>query len=191
MAGVDGPESQPSGNAGNAAIETMTLSERRAILSSMCGVVSVISKRAAADRYAPRFKAPLFCFRQEHTGRMCTRSLRCPQHTDSQRKYVRQTMLDAPEDGSALVADKEKDMIDVDTWEEGDSLASLLTAQVSAHCWFYYSSVNQAPFSRVTTSRRREPKRRRPSRRRRRPVLPHRRRSVRRRKAPRKAAGRS
>lgn len=66
---------------------------------------------------------------------MCTRSLRCPQHTDSQRKYVRQTMLEAPEssDGSALVAgaaDKEKDMIDVDTWEEGDSLASLLTAQV-------------------------------------------------------------
>lgn len=30
----------------------------------------------------------------------------------------------------AIGADKDKDMIDVDTWEEGDSLASLLTAQV-------------------------------------------------------------
>ena len=43
-------------------IETMALNERRTILSTMCGVVS------------------------EHTGRMCTRSLRCPQHSDVQRK---------------------------------------------------------------------------------------------------------
>jgi len=88
----------------------------------------------------------------EHTGRMCTRSLRCPQHTDVQRKSVREFMhqrhviadppaaKDHPEPLLASVpvpappdvVDKEKD-IDVDTWEEGDSLASLLTAQVQSH----------------------------------------------------------
>lgn len=45
-----------------AGMETLAMSERRTILSTMCGVVS------------------------EHTGRMCTRSLRCPQHSDVQRK---------------------------------------------------------------------------------------------------------
>lgn len=69
---------------------------------------------------------------------MCTRSLRCPQHTDSQRKNVRQVMLDhhtESSDGHLIpaVGDKEKEMIDVDTWEEGDSLASLLTAQVGSN----------------------------------------------------------
>ena len=34
--------------------------------------------------------------------------------------------------------DKDKEMIDVDTWEEGDSLASLLTAQVELPTAFSY-----------------------------------------------------
>ena len=103
--------SGPSDFTGAAGMETMAVSDRRTILSSMCGVVS------------------------EHTGRMCTRSLRCPQHTDVQRKGVRQVMLenDSLLDAAAVagigLADKDKE-IDVDTWEEGDSLASLLTAQV-------------------------------------------------------------
>ena len=105
-------------------MDVLSLGERRNLLLTMCGVVS------------------------EHTGRMCTRSLRCPQHTDVQRKSVRDTVFAQVASSSsssssaagvgepALVAagcdptDKDKE-IDVDTWEEGDSLASLLTAQVS------------------------------------------------------------
>lgn len=93
----------------------------------------------------------LCCQSIEHTGRMCTRSLRCPQHTDVQRKSVRDTVfaqVASFSSSSATAAgggagepptlaavgcdptnDKDKE-IDVDTWEEGDSLASLLTAQV-------------------------------------------------------------
>lgn len=45
-------------------------------------------------------------------------------------------MLDADTHGHLLPGDKEKEMIDVDTWEEGDSLASLLTAQVIQNAHF-------------------------------------------------------
>jgi len=115
---------------GAGCMDTMAVTERRTILSSMCGVVS------------------------EHTGRMCTRSLRCPQHTDVQRKGVREVMLPSgSEHGDLLDAavatssglrlglvDKDKE-IDVDTWEEGDSLASLLTAQVWRVVFFNFSFV--------------------------------------------------
>ncbi len=77
----------------------------------------------------------------EHTGKMCTRSLRCPQHSDSQRKSVRAALLSTSHPQQPLLAgaigmdskdnNSSKEMIDVDTWDEqGDSLASLLTAQV-------------------------------------------------------------
>ena len=101
-----------TGATGAAGIEAMAVADRRTILTNMCGVVS------------------------EHTGRMCTRSLRCPQHTDVQRKGVRQVMLehDSLLDAAAVagigLGDSKDKEIDVDTWEEGDSLASLLTAQV-------------------------------------------------------------
>lgn len=72
---------------------------------------------------------------------MCTRSLRCPQHTDSQRKNVRQVILENhSETDSHLLpgtgGDKDKEMIDVDTWDEGDSIASLLTTQVRGFLLF-------------------------------------------------------
>jgi len=106
-----GQDPTASSTTGGTAIEPLAMNERRTILSTMCGVVS------------------------EHTGRMCTRSLRCPQHSDVQRKGVRQFMLsqESNSEPPALTSDptdKEKD-IDVDTWEEGDSLASLLTAQTN------------------------------------------------------------
>ncbi len=83
---------------------------------------------------------------------MCTRSLRCPQHTDSQRKNVRQVILEHhTETESHLLptigGDKDKEMIDVDTWEEGDSLASLLTAQVR---WFF-NQISMAPPQKSVT----------------------------------------
>lgn len=78
--------------------ENMSLDEKKALLQQICGVVS------------------------EHTKKLCTRSMRCPQHTDDQRKEMRAhleiTMLGnqnngANQDGNSL--------IDIDTFEEGDS----------------------------------------------------------------------
>ncbi|XP_030076506.1 ataxin-7-like protein 3 isoform X1 [Microcaecilia unicolor] len=49
--------------------ETLGPEELRALLTTQCGVIS------------------------EHTKKMCTRSLRCPQHTDEQRRSVRVYLL--------------------------------------------------------------------------------------------------
>ncbi|XP_029429237.1 ataxin-7-like protein 3 isoform X2 [Rhinatrema bivittatum] len=49
--------------------ETLGPEELRALLTTQCGVIS------------------------EHTKKMCTRSLRCPQHTDDQRRSVRVYLL--------------------------------------------------------------------------------------------------
>lgn len=147
--GADGSEGSNAGGGaggGGSGIEAIGLMERRTLLTTMCGVISVnfdlsifyISNRLALHHVFLIYFFFVFLFfkyLKEHTGRMCTRSLRCPQHTDSQRKSVRQIMLDnsvTESDGHLLpaISDKDKEMIDVDTWEEGDSLASLLTAQV-------------------------------------------------------------
>jgi SAGA-associated factor 11 len=47
----------------------MNFEERRITLAQMCGVVS------------------------EHTGKLCTRSVRCPKHTEEQRNNVRMAVL--------------------------------------------------------------------------------------------------
>lgn len=57
-------------DATSAALETMRPDERRNLLSHICGVVS------------------------EHTRKLCTRSLRCPQHSDEQRRALRSSVLD-------------------------------------------------------------------------------------------------
>uniref|UniRef100_A0A8C0GBZ2 Ataxin 7 like 3 n=1 Tax=Chelonoidis abingdonii TaxID=106734 RepID=A0A8C0GBZ2_CHEAB len=49
--------------------ETLGPEELRSVLTTQCGVIS------------------------EHTKKMCTRSLRCPQHTDEQRRSVRVYLL--------------------------------------------------------------------------------------------------
>lgn len=70
--------------------EVMTFEERKAVLMQMCGVVS------------------------EHTKKMCTRSHRCPQHTDEQRRYVRHSLL-----GRSGLADASDEVqVDVDTVED-------------------------------------------------------------------------
>ena len=71
--------------------EQLPVTERKNVLNAICGVVS------------------------EHTGRLCTKSLRCPQHSDDQRKELRQTM--GVEDVDSV---KE---IDVDTWEQEDPIS--------------------------------------------------------------------
>ncbi|KAJ7369739.1 Ataxin-7-like protein 3 [Desmophyllum pertusum] len=88
------------------AFEPLGNEEKKALLSQTCGVIS------------------------EHTARMCTRSHRCPQHSDEQRQSVRLLLLGYAEveppvgrlrpDGSSLEPD---DVIDVDSYEDGDGQA--------------------------------------------------------------------
>jgi len=69
--------------------EGMSKEERRTLLLTTCGVIS------------------------EHTKKLCTRSMRCPQHSDDQRRGVRIQLLGRGDD----------EIVDIDTYEEGDSQA--------------------------------------------------------------------
>ncbi|OWF39080.1 ataxin-7-like protein 3 [Mizuhopecten yessoensis] len=70
--------------------ELMTVEERKQLLLQTCGVIS------------------------EHTKKMCTRSHRCPQHTDEQRRQVRVFLL-----GHANVEDDVH--IDIDSLDDVDN----------------------------------------------------------------------
>lgn len=70
--------------------ENMSIIDKRALLMQICGVVS------------------------EHTKKVCTRSVRCPQHTDDQRKEIRAN-LESSNNGQDNL------QVDVDTYEESDS----------------------------------------------------------------------
>ncbi|KYN38804.1 Ataxin-7-like protein 3 [Trachymyrmex septentrionalis] len=67
--------------------ENMSLVDKRALLTQICGVMS------------------------EHTKKLCTRSVRCPQHTDEQRREVRANLESNGQDNLH---------VDVDTYEEND-----------------------------------------------------------------------
>ncbi|XP_071156233.1 ataxin-7-like protein 3 [Mytilus galloprovincialis] len=67
--------------------EMMTIDERKNLLTHTCGVIS------------------------EHTKKMCTRSHRCPQHSDEQRIQVRQFLISGDDDVH----------IDIDTLDDPDS----------------------------------------------------------------------
>ncbi|XP_046750987.1 ataxin-7-like protein 3 [Diprion similis] len=72
--------------------ENMSVEDKRALLTQICGVVS------------------------EHTKKLCTRSMRCPQHTDDQRKDMRAN-LETTNNGHS---NQDNLHVDVDTYEEGD-----------------------------------------------------------------------
>lgn len=72
--------------------EMMTIDERRNLLTHTCGVIS------------------------EHTKKMCTRSHRCPQHTDEQRIQVRQFLLSGEDDVH----------IDIDSIDDPESVRDAL-----------------------------------------------------------------
>ena len=57
--------------------EGMTNDEKRILFTQFCGVIS------------------------ENTGKLCNRSMRCPQHSDEQRRNVRALVLQQPENGLA------------------------------------------------------------------------------------------
>uniref|UniRef100_A0A0B7AB00 SAGA-associated factor 11 homolog n=2 Tax=Arion vulgaris TaxID=1028688 RepID=A0A0B7AB00_9EUPU len=72
--------------------EAMTLEDKKALLLNSCGVVS------------------------EHTKRMCTRTGKCAQHTDEQRRQVRQLLL-----RQSRAHDMEDIHIDIDTYDDAES----------------------------------------------------------------------
>ncbi|KAJ0173519.1 hypothetical protein K1T71_010668 [Dendrolimus kikuchii] len=57
-------------NDGGATYESMSANEKKNLLLQICGVVS------------------------EHTKKLCTRSIRCPQHTEEQRRALRNSVLE-------------------------------------------------------------------------------------------------
>ncbi|WAR04408.1 AT7L3-like protein [Mya arenaria] len=65
--------------------------EKKTLLMSTCGVIS------------------------GHTKKMCTRSHKCPQHSDDQRRHVRQFLL------GTGVGGEDDDHVDIDTYVDGDS----------------------------------------------------------------------
>ncbi|XP_067009919.1 ataxin-7-like protein 3 [Anabrus simplex] len=79
---------------GNMNYDSMTYEEKKNLLVQICGVIS------------------------EHTRRLCTRSMRCPQHTDEQRRAVRAALLN-PQISEVIVG-PDTVQVDVDTYEEGD-----------------------------------------------------------------------
>lgn len=83
-------ESSPSN------FENMSLDEKKTLLQQICGVVS------------------------EHTKKLCTRSMRCPQHSDEQRRDMRANLETnaSHNNGSGAAQDLH---IDIDTYEETDS----------------------------------------------------------------------
>jgi SAGA-associated factor 11 len=94
--------STKSDDSGLAAYENMLLEDRKALLLNTCGVIS------------------------EHTKRMCTRSSRCPQHTDEQRRAVRQYLLHGISNGSAAaetdaLGAASSEVVDIDTLDDTDS----------------------------------------------------------------------
>ncbi|KAM6174922.1 ataxin-7-like protein 3 isoform 2-T2 [Erethizon dorsatum] len=80
--------------------ETLGPEELRSLLTTQCGVIS------------------------EHTKKMCTRSLRCPQHTDEQRRTVRIYFL-----GPSAVLPEVESSLDNDSFDMADSQALLSRLQ--------------------------------------------------------------
>jgi SAGA-associated factor 11 len=78
--------------------ESMTLDDKRTLLQQICGVVS------------------------EHTKKLCTRSMRCPQHSDDQRREMRANLeaLAGPSNGITGQEVGAGLHVDVDSFEEVD-----------------------------------------------------------------------
>ncbi|XP_023801891.1 ataxin-7-like protein 3, partial [Cyanistes caeruleus] len=80
--------------------ETLGPEELRTLLTTQCGVIS------------------------EHTKKMCTRSLRCPQHTDEQRRAVRVYLL-----GPSASLPEAEGSVENDSFEVAESQALMSRLQ--------------------------------------------------------------
>ncbi|NXR17066.1 AT7L3 protein, partial [Cinclus mexicanus] len=94
--------SAPSQYSNSAGInyETLGPEELRTLLTTQCGVIS------------------------EHTKKMCTRSLRCPQHTDEQRRAVRVYLL-----GPSASLPEAEGAVENDSFEVAESQALMSRLQ--------------------------------------------------------------
>lgn len=81
--------------------ETLGPEELRTLLTTQCGVIS------------------------EHTKKMCTRSLRCPQHTDEQRRSVRVYLL-----GPSASLPEAEGAVDNDSFEVAESQSQALMSRL-------------------------------------------------------------
>lgn len=81
-------------NSSNVTYDSMTYEEKKNLLTQICGVIS------------------------EHTRKLCTRSMRCPQHTDEQRRIVRATLLNQQD--HEVNGTSESFQVDVDNYDETD-----------------------------------------------------------------------
>ncbi|GAB6025691.1 Ataxin-7-like protein 3, variant 2 [Chamberlinius hualienensis] len=112
--------------------ENLSADERKVILMQMCGVIS------------------------EHTKKMCTRSLRCPQHSDEQRKAVRGFLLGQ----QTSVFDVGDDIqVDIDSFDDveahRDHLSQLWEGGLSANP---SPSDSSSTNNSSTSSKKKEPK---------------------------------
>ncbi|XP_014229740.1 ataxin-7-like protein 3 [Trichogramma pretiosum] len=78
--------------------EAMSIEDKRNLLSQICGVVS------------------------EHTKKLCTRTMRCPQHSEDQRREMRASVEAKYSNGGGSGSSKDPGMhVDIDGFEEADS----------------------------------------------------------------------
>ncbi|XP_046847059.1 ataxin-7-like protein 3 isoform X2 [Xenia sp. Carnegie-2017] len=82
--------------------ESLSLDEKRGLLSKTCGVIS------------------------EHTSKMCTKTPKCPQHTDDQRRSIRLLLVGHADimpvrfKSDGLLIDQDEIQVDVDGYDDGD-----------------------------------------------------------------------
>ncbi|XP_071519360.1 ataxin-7-like protein 3 isoform X2 [Panulirus ornatus] len=102
-------DSVSSSSSAESTLATGTAEEKRAMLKQICGVIS------------------------EHTHKMCTRSLRCPQHSNEQRQAVRDQVLNgsgaetttrAADSTSRGLGDAEDIHVDIDGLDDGQLASS-------------------------------------------------------------------
>ncbi|KAJ8036080.1 Ataxin-7-like protein 3 [Holothuria leucospilota] len=112
--------------------DSLSLEERKRLLLTTCGVIS------------------------EHTKKMCTKSLRCPQHSEEQRQAVRRYLLGLEIDdrvrlrSDGTVIDSDDIQVDIDTYEDGDGQA--LRDTLSRLRWETSSSGNPSPTDSTSTT---------------------------------------
>ncbi|XP_071788006.1 ataxin-7-like protein 3 isoform X2 [Asterias amurensis] len=120
--------------------EGLSLEERKRLLMSTCGVIS------------------------EHTRKMCTKSLRCPQHTDEQRKFVRRYLLRIDPEGRFRIRpdgslETDDIHVDIDGYEDGDGQALRETLNTMQQWEGNTSSANPSPADSTSTTNSQEKKR--------------------------------
>ena len=99
----------------------MSESDKKVLLSQICGVVS------------------------EHTKKICNRTSKCPQHSEEQKKAVRDLWLSEPLEFNS----SDNLQVDVDTYDEGDSQSM---RECLGRSWEAENSNTSSPADSASTS---------------------------------------